>query len=182
MASLPARPRAGRRVKLVRCAGGTLELPALVLNDREDGGHLVVQPPRPVWDRTALSQGELAAFSYLVAAAAKAMLDVLPQLEGGCVNYWDAGNWALNMNAIPVGPKRGEDARQLHLHLFGRSRNAKDPDWQWGEGPRFPRFADRLKWAANKNPLTSAECRQVAGLCVDVLISRHSITGELVAP
>ena len=169
-------------MNLVRCEGGVLELPTLVLNDREDGGHLVVQPPRPVWDRTALSHGELAAFSCLVAAAAKAMLDVLPQLEGGCINYWDAGNWALNVNASPVGPKRGEDARLLHLHLFGRSRHAENPDWQWGEGPRFPRFADRLKWAADLTPLTGEECRQVAAACVHLLAARYSITGELVAP
>ena len=167
-------------MKLVRCAGGTLELPALVLNHREDGGHLVVEPPRPVWDRTALSQHELAAFSCLVAAAARAMLEVLPQLEGGCVNYWDAGNWALNVSSHPVGPKRGEDARQLHQHLFGRSRNAKNPDWQRGEAPRFPHFADRLKWAADMKPLTDEEWRLVAGRCVEVLAASYSITGELV--
>ena len=166
-------------MNLVRCEGGILELPTLVLNDREDGGHLVVQPPRPVWDRTALSRRELAAFSSLVAASAKAMLDVLPQLEGGCINYWDAGNWALNVNAPPVGPKRGEDARQLHLHLFGRSRQSRNPDWRWGESPRFPRFADRLNWAADLKALTSGECRTVAIRCLEVLAASYSITGEL---
>lgn len=181
MACLPARARAGGGVNLVRCEGGVLERPTLVLNDRADGGHLVVHPPRPVWDRTALSHGELAAFSYLVAAAAKAMLHVLPQLDGGCINYWDAGNWALNVDAPPTGPKRGEDARQLHLHLFGRSREARNPDWLWGEGPRFPRFADRLTWAADKKPLTREECRDVAGHCFEVLAARYSITGELLA-
>ncbi len=166
-------------MKLLRCEGGALELPTLVLNDREDGGHLVVQPPRPVWDRTALSSTELAAFSFLVAASAKAMLAVLPQLEGGCINYWDAGNWALNVNAPPVGPKRGEDSRQLHLHLFGRNRHARNADWLWGEAPRFPSFADRLNWAAALKPLDDAECRRVASKCLEVLADSYSITGEL---
>jgi hypothetical protein len=35
-------------------------------------------------------------WSFLVTAAGKAMLDVLPQLQGGCINYFDAGNWQLH--------------------------------------------------------------------------------------
>ena len=31
-----------------------------------------------------------------IVQAGRAMLDVLPQLENGCINYWEAGNWALN--------------------------------------------------------------------------------------
>src|SRR5690349_17361720 len=105
---------------LLTTSGGTVVLPdtSLVLCDRKDGGNLIVNPPREVWDRSELFPTELIAWSFLVAATARAMLDVLPQLEGGCINYWDAGNWALNEDAEPRGPKRGEVHRRVHLHLL----------------------------------------------------------------
>jgi hypothetical protein len=148
---------------LLSCAGGDLVLPdaALVLVDRDDGGNLVVNPPRPVWDRSALATDELMRWSALVAAAGAAMLEALPQLHDGCINYWDAGNWALNAAAAPVGPKTGPEHRQLHLHLLGRSPRATDPDFRWGEAPRFPDYADRLSWAAPHARLTPGECVRV---------------------
>src|SRR3954470_19474012 len=98
-------------LKLYTCQGGHISLPdrALVLVSREDGGNLIVTPPRDVWERSVLTPVELMRWSFLVAAAGKAMLDRLPQLEGGCINYWEAGNWALNERAEPVGPKTGKD-------------------------------------------------------------------------
>jgi diadenosine tetraphosphate (Ap4A) HIT family hydrolase len=148
---------------LLSCAGGDVVLPdaALVLVDRVDGGNLVVNPPRPVWDRSALAPEELARWSALVAAAGAAMLESLPQLHDGCLNYWDAGNWALNAEAPPIGPKTGPEHRQLHLHLLGRSRQATDPDFRWGEAPRFPDYADRIAWAAPHARLTPGECLRV---------------------
>jgi hypothetical protein len=148
---------------LLTCAGGSLVLPdaALVLVDRADGGNLVVDPPRPVWDRSALEPVELHAWSSLVAAAGAAMLAALPSLAGGCINYWDAGNWALNEAAPPAGPKSGPAHRRVHLHLLGRSPSAGDPDFRWGEAPRFPDFAQRHAWAAVHARLTPAECGDV---------------------
>jgi diadenosine tetraphosphate (Ap4A) HIT family hydrolase len=150
-------------ITLLTLAGGTLVRPdrGAALVSREDGGHLIVNPPRQVWDRTALEPAELYAWSALVAAAARAMLETLPQLAGGCINYWDAGNWSVNTAAEPVGTKRGIDHRQTHLHLLGRSLDARSPSWQWGEAPRFPAFRDRHAWAAAHEPLTDEECRRI---------------------
>ena len=160
---------------LVSCAGGQLVLPdaTLVLVDRADGGNLVVNPPRPVWDRGALDPDELARWSCLVAAAGSAMLAELPQLSGGCINYWDAGNWALNDAAAPAGPKVGNVHRQLHLHLLGRSRDATDPDLRWGEAPRFPAYADRLAWAAPHARLRPDECLAVVRRAEALLLERY---------
>ena len=85
-------------LKLFTCQGGDILLPDknLVLVSRQDGGNLVVTPSRDVWERSELNAVELMLWSYLVAATGRAMLNVLPQLEGGCINYWEAGNWALN--------------------------------------------------------------------------------------
>lgn len=78
-------------ITLLRTPGGTLLLPDLasVLLDRADGGNLVVLPPRPVWERSELDQEELVQWGFLVASSGRAMLDVLPQLDGGCINYWE---------------------------------------------------------------------------------------------
>jgi len=152
-------------------------LPAanLVLVDRADGGNLVVNPPRPVWERSCLTREELVQWSFLVAATAQAMLEVLPQLEGGCINYWEAGNWALNEGADPPGAKTAPAHRQVHMHLLGRSRFAKSPDWRWGEAPRFPAYADRLDWAASNARLTEAECEAVIARARVVLAEKYAV-------
>lgn len=164
-------------VPLLRCQGGAVVLPdeTLVLCDRLDGGNLIVNPPREVWDRSELQVGELTMWTFLVAATARAMLDVLPQLQGGCINYWDAGNWALNEAAEPAGPKRGPQHRRVHLHLIGRSRNAKSPAMTWGEAPFFPPFAERHAWAAGNQRLTPEECGAIMNRTRQLLAERYGV-------
>lgn len=148
--------------EIFTCSGGSIICPDKVLCDREDGGHLIVNPPRLVWERSCLSPHEIARWSLLVAATGKAMLEVLPVLEGGCLNYWEAGNWALNDHAEPVGPKDTHAHRRVHLHVFGRSRNSRNIDWRWGESPKFPDFAQSEHWARRFSPLLESESRQIA--------------------
>lgn len=169
---------------LFRCEGGQLVLPdaASVLMDRKDGGNLVVLPPRKVWERSELTAGELIGWSCLVAASGRAMLDVLPQLDGGCINYWEAGNWALNDMAEPAGRKRAERYRSVHLHLLGRSPGATDPAWRWGESPRFPDYAQRLSWSANFARLTAGECEAVVERAESLLAARYGVKGDQVHP
>ena len=145
---------------LLSCDGGDVVLPdqKFLLVSRQDGGNLVVYPPRPVWERSELTPTELTHWSALVAATGRAMLDTLPQLEGGCINYWEAGNWALNEQAEPVGPKTARQYRKVHLHLLGRSPRAEHPSWRWGESPVFPRYADRHDWTSTYERLTADEC------------------------
>lgn len=156
---------------LMRTRGGTVcqPDPATIMIDRADGGQLVVYPPRRVWDRIALTRDELVDWNLLVAAAARAMLETLPQLDGGCLNYWDAGNWALNAAAPPAGPKTAAGHRVLHLHLCGRSPRSTDPSWAWGESPFFPPYADRFAWSRGKQALTAAECAAIVAQTAAVL-------------
>ena len=162
--------------------GGRIVLPDLLLVGRADGGHLCVDPPRDVWERGELSADELTQWSFLVAASASAMLETLPQLEGGCINYWEAGNWALHEDAPPAGPKAAPLARRVHLHLLGRSRHAADPDWKWGEAPRFPPFAERLAWSARFEPLRDDECVSVVERARLLLKTRYRAEGESTNP
>lgn len=156
---------------LMRGHGGTVCLPdpATTMIDRANGGQLVLYPSRRVWDRTALTLGELTAWQVLIAATARAMLDTLPQLAGGCLNYWDAGNWALHPEASPRGPKDPHERRSLHQHLCGRSPRSLDPAWAWGESPFFPAYADRFAWSAGKRPFTAVECVAIVARTRDVL-------------
>lgn len=153
---------------------GWVALPAQTLCGRADGGHLCVHPPREVWERGALTADELMGWACLVAATGQAMLDVLPVLQDGCVNYWEAGNWALHDQAPPAGPKDVRRHRRVHLHVFGRSRHATDAAWRWGEAPRFPQAAQAAAWAARFEPLNDAECRAVAARLQGVLQEKYA--------
>jgi hypothetical protein len=125
---------------------------------------------------------ELARWSFLVAATGKAMLEVLRQLDGGCVNYWEAGNWALNDQAEPVGPKNVREHRRVHLHLLGRSRSAEHPSWRWGEAPRFPSFADRLTWASSFERLTPEECVSIVAHVASGLRTHYGMCDAEITP
>lgn len=154
--------------------GGFVVLPdsGSLLCSRDDGGNLVVNPPRDVWERSELTAEELTAWSFLVAATGRAMLDTLSQLEGGCINYWEAGNWALNDAADPAGRKIARLHRRVHLHLLGRSPAATNPRWRWGEAPSFPDYADRLSAASTYKRLTPDECTRIVE-ALDARLAAH---------
>jgi len=162
-------------VKIIfRGAGGTVVLPKAVFLDREDGGHLIINPPKDVWEQSELSALDLAHWCFLVGAIGRAMIDVLPQLDGGCVNYFEAGNWALNDAAPPKGrKKRAPDHRRVHMHVFGRSPQATHPSWRWGEAPRLPDYKDRQRWAADFEPLTAKECSAIVKRAKELLKIRY---------
>jgi GNAT superfamily N-acetyltransferase/diadenosine tetraphosphate (Ap4A) HIT family hydrolase len=159
--------------RLLTHEGGDVVVPQLILTSREDGGHLIVNPPREVWERSELTRNELTMWSLLVAATGRAMLDVLPQLSNGCINYWEAGNWALHDDAEPRGRKDPRIHRRVHLHLLGRYPQATHPSFMWGEAPRFPAFADRLRWSADFTPLTADECDAVVHRTFGFLDSQY---------
>lgn len=171
-------------LRLFSCDGGHLVLPdrASLLVGAANGGNLVVLPPRPVWERSELSADELRRWACLVAAAGRAMLDVLPQLAGGCINYWEAGNWALNDAAEPAGRKHPREHRNVHLHLLGRSPASTDPAWGWGESPRFPAFAERRTWAASFDRLGAEHCQAIVAAAADLLRERYGLTDAEISP
>lgn len=164
--------------KIFECSGGEVVLPdeRLVLVSRADGGNLLVHPPREVWERSELTPDELTRWSFLVAATGQAMLETLPQLQGGCINYWEAGNWALNEAAEPLGAKDPRRFRRVHMHLLGRSPSAVDPSWRFGEAPKFPDFVDRHAWAARNERLTAAECEAVVARVRVLLLERYGVS------
>ncbi len=171
-------------ITLFACVGGALVLPdkGRALLSREDGGNLVVDPPRAVWERCELSPSELSRWGFLVAAAGAAMIESLPQLKDGCVNYWEAGNWALHDDAPPVGRKTARESRRVHLHLLGRSPAARDPDWRWGEAPVFPRFGERAARLAAYERLSAAEASAIVDRTEELLRARYGYAPDEIAP
>lgn len=164
--------------KIFKCIGGEIVLPAkeLVLVSREDGGNLVVNPPREVWERGELNPFELIHWTFLVAATGKAMLDTLPQLLDGCINYWEAGNWALNEFAEPQGVvKTAKEFRKVHLHLLGRNPKSTNSDLKWGESPYFPTFNNRFRWASKNERLNSEECVNIVNRVEKILTETYKI-------
>lgn len=161
---------------LLSCPGGKVELPDAVstLVGREDGGNLIVTPPRVVWERSELSPDELRDWAFLVAATGRAMLDALPQLEGGCINYWEAGNWALNDAAELRGRKTARQYRRVHLHLLGRSPRSQSSSWAWGEAPVFSRYADRH--GVHHTPLDERECDGIVAHARGLLKDRYGMS------
>ena len=172
------------KLTLFACAGGTLVLPAgaSLLLSREDGGNLIVHPPRPVWERSLLDVDELDAWGRLIAASGAAMIATLPQLEGGCVNYWEAGNWALNGAAEPLGPKTASAHRNVHQHLIGRSRFSANPRSGWGESPHFPLFSERHEWARAHQRLTPAECTAIVKHAEHALRESYGFGADAIRP
>lgn len=171
-------------ITLFSCVGGKLILPsgATVFIDRRFGGNLILDPARPVWDRTEFSAVELTQWSFLVSAAAKAMLTTLPALKHGCINYWDAGNWALHPDAEPKGAKTGSEHRKLHMHLLGRSPLSEDPNWTWGEAPKFASFANRIEATVRNQRLNQDECRTIVEATGDVLRTKYGFSGDQMHP
>lgn len=83
--------------------------PALPLNSRGDGGHLVLTKRKPVSDRSDLTWQEAIDFMRISMAVGKAMYEVL-NIER--MNYEDLGNWGIDDSG----------GAKMHLHLLGRSK------------------------------------------------------------
>jgi diadenosine tetraphosphate (Ap4A) HIT family hydrolase len=83
--------------------------------DRMDGGHMKINPKIEVEDRTKLSPRlaiELMRFTVVAGEAMKLGLKTRG-VDVGRINYQDNGNWTPH----------------LHIHLYGRSPDAKYQKW-----------------------------------------------------
>lgn len=77
---------------------------------RGDGGHMIINPKVTVEDRTHLSRALAIELMKLTMVAGEAMKTVMTRngIDIGRINYQDNGNWR----------------HELHVHLYGRARNA----------------------------------------------------------
>lgn len=89
---------------------------------RADGGHIVIDPKVAVEDRTQLTREQAIELVKLTMVGGEAMKTVLTRegIDIGRINYQDNGNWRA----------------ELHVHLYGRARNATLQPW--GHALAFP--------------------------------------------
>jgi diadenosine tetraphosphate (Ap4A) HIT family hydrolase len=114
---------------------------------RGDGGHLIINPKVTVEDRTQLDRGRAVELVKLTMVAGEAMKAVLARkgIPIGRINYQDNGNWR----------------HELHVHLYGRARDAKRQPW--GQPLSFPPTADAQKALAGAlEPLTADDITELA--------------------
>ena len=86
---------------------------------REDGGHIRIFPKdkKRISDRADFTPKEAIEFIRLSMIVGPAMQKAMNErgIPVVKINYEDLGNWAFKRGERPV----------LHLHIFGRSKNAK---------------------------------------------------------
>lgn len=96
---------------------------------RGDGGHLIINPRVNVEDRTQLSREQAVELVKITMIAGEAMRTVMTArgVPIGRINYQDNGNWR----------------RELHVHLYGRSLNAKR--YPWGHFLQLPATPEKFR-------------------------------------
>ena len=139
---------------------GIIEMPSVSHKDRAFGGHLMISPsqfchyPHKTSDLLREHSSWFYGYHLLCAVAEKAMLTVLPSLNGtlddeqiGVINLFEAGNWQLHIHRRPFGKKKDASSKHVHAHMYGRSPlepcstpEEKSLHWGWGEAPVFPEF------------------------------------------
>jgi diadenosine tetraphosphate (Ap4A) HIT family hydrolase len=124
-----------------------VEVPDFPLIDREDGGHLVIDPKLRVKDRQALSPEQAIELMRLTLIVGEAMTVALKSkdINIGRINYQDNGNWSV---FNPEGPF-------LHIHLYGRATNAKTQ--RFGQSLYFPHKDEQPDFYSGVKPLNTED-------------------------
>lgn len=120
-----------------------VEAPEHPLVDRNDGGHITINPTFRVSARQELTPRQAVELMRLSIVAGEAMTEVLISrgVDIGRINYQDNGNWSV---FTPGGP-------QLHLHIYGRAKSAKFQTY--GQACYFPHRDDDPDFYKDLQPL-----------------------------
>ncbi len=78
--------------------------------DRLEGGHIKISPKIEIEDRTKLTASQAIEMMRLTMVCGEALVSMMASIgvEIGRINYQDNGNWKPS----------------LHVHIYGRARNA----------------------------------------------------------
>lgn len=106
-----------------------VEVPQKTHIDRADGGHIWIKSKEKYFDnRLALNSKEATEVMRLTMLISEAMVQGMKNrnIKIERINYQENGNWAYLTGTKPV----------FHIHLYGRTKNAKAQIW--GEALVFP--------------------------------------------
>lgn len=118
------------------------------LIDRNDGGHLTINPKVRVSTRQQLTARPAIELMRLTMIAGEAMTNVMNAhgVDIGRINYQDNGNWSVFLSEGPA----------LHVHIYGRAKSARYQTYgealNFPHREQYPELYDRLK------PLTPEDC------------------------
>jgi diadenosine tetraphosphate (Ap4A) HIT family hydrolase len=126
----------------------TIESVDRPLIDRNDGGHLAINPKVRVSTRQQLSAKQATELMRLTLVAGEALTNVMNAhgVDIGRINYQDNGNWSVFK---PEGPA-------LHIHIYGRAKSAQHQ--KYGEALHFPHRDQHPELYDHLKPLTSNDC------------------------
>jgi hypothetical protein len=129
------------------------------LVDRNDGGHITIDPKFKISIRQELSPRQAIELMRLTLVAGEAMTQTLIQhgVDLGRVNYQDNGNWAVFK---PGGP-------QLHYHLYGRAKSAVHQ--KYGQTLHMPHKDEHPEYYKKLNKLTEADIEGIKESIVHLL-------------
>lgn len=121
------------------------------LVDRNDGGHITIDPKFSVSTRQQLFSKQAIELMRLTLIAGEAMTTVLIKhgVDIGRINYQDNGNWSVFK---PEGP-------QLHYHLYGRAKSAVHQ--LYGQALYFPHKDEYPELYKNLQPLTREDILEI---------------------
>jgi len=121
------------------------------LVDRDDGGHIVINPIVSIADRQQLTPREAIEFMRLSIVAGQALSTVMKKngVNVGRVNYQDNGNWSVFK---PEGPV-------FHLHLYGRAVDARYQ--KYGQACYFPHRDEQPEFYSSLKPLEDADIQDM---------------------
>jgi diadenosine tetraphosphate (Ap4A) HIT family hydrolase len=122
--------------------------------DRQDGGHIKISPKVPVEDRLKISPKTSVELAWLTNLSAEAFIKGMQKsnIRIKRINYQDNGNWKPH----------------LHLHLYGRSPEAK---YQKFGDPIIPGHRD------NYSSLNESDIRNIQAE-IDMLLKEERYRKE----
>lgn len=117
------------------------------LVDREDGGHIIIEPRIKISTRQALSAKQAIELMRLTIVVGEAMEKIMNQngVDIGRINYQDNGNWSVFK---PQGP-------HLHYHLYGRAKSAKIQ--KYGQTLSMPHIEEKPEFYKDLKPLSDMD-------------------------
>jgi diadenosine tetraphosphate (Ap4A) HIT family hydrolase len=129
------------------------------LIDRDDGGHIIIEPKIKIVDRQQLSPAQAIELMRLTMAVGEAMKIGLAHngVDIGRINYQDNGNWSV---LKPEGAF-------LHVHLYGRAINSRSQPY--GQACHFPHPMDQPEFYASLKPLRADDIIMVRRVLLEVL-------------
>lgn len=137
----------------------SVEAPDAPLVDRNDGGHILIDPKVKVRDRQQLSPPQAIELMRLTIVVGEAMTRVMNRhgVDVGRINYQDNGNWSV---FSPEGP-------HMHVHTYGRAKSAKVQ--RYGQACYFPHRDEQPEFYKDLKPLSAEDVSAIKKEIGDLL-------------